>query len=139
ALNRPTEIIYPQDVDGERKRLAPGYNRAGALESVALGGDTYVQQIAYNAKGQRVLIAYGNGIMTRHAYDERTFRMSRMRTERFTFAEDTTAQTRTWSGHGQAVQDFIYGYDLVGNITTIDERVDNCGISGGPNGPDQLL
>jgi hypothetical protein len=96
-----------------------------------------VQQIAYNAKGQRVLIAYGNGIMTRHAYDEQTFRLSRLRTERFTFAEDMA--TRTWSGHGQALQDFSYSYDLAGNITAIDERVDNCGIAGSPNGPDRLL
>jgi hypothetical protein len=44
--------------------------------------DTFVERIAYNAKGQRVLIAYGNGIMTRHAYDPQTFRLLRLRTER---------------------------------------------------------
>ena len=62
----------------------PHYNRAGALESVALErtagrravSDTFVERIAYNAKGQRVLIAYGNGIMTRYAYDPHTFRLT---------------------------------------------------------------
>ena len=31
-----------------------------------------------------MLIAYGNGVMTRHAYDPQTFRLARLRTERFT-------------------------------------------------------
>ena len=51
ALNRPAEIIYPQDVDGERKHLTPDYNRAGMLQAVQLDGRDYVQHIAYNAKG----------------------------------------------------------------------------------------
>lgn len=139
GLNRPTEVIYPQDVDGQRKQLIPRYNRAGALEAVRLGDDEYVQQIAYNAKGQRVLIAYGNDIMTRHAHDEQTFRLSRLRTERFAHTEDGTAGTRTWGGTGQLLQDFTYSYDLAGNITAIDERVDNCGIAGSALGRDRLL
>jgi RHS repeat-associated protein len=139
ALNRPTEVTYPQDVDDQRKKLIPRYNRAGALESVRLGDDEYVQQIAYNAKGRRVLIAYGNGIMTRHAYDEQTFRLIRLRTERFAHTEDGTAGTRTWSGNGQLLQDFTYGYDLAGNITAIDERLGNCGIAGSAHGRDRLL
>ncbi len=55
ALNRPVELTYPQDVDGERKKLTPRYNRAGALEGVTLGTDDYVKHIAYNARGQRLL------------------------------------------------------------------------------------
>ena len=82
ALNRPIEVTYPQDVDGERKKLIPRYNRAGALEAVALDDADYVRHIAYNAKGQRVLIAYGNGVMTRYAYDPHTFRLARLRTDR---------------------------------------------------------
>ena len=35
----------------------------------------FVDRIAYDAKGQRVLVAYGNGVMTRHAYDPDTFRL----------------------------------------------------------------
>ncbi len=139
ALNRPTEVTYPQDVDGQRKKLIPRYNRAGALEAVRLDADDYVRHIAYNAKGQRVLVAYGNGIMTRHAYDEQTFRLSRLCTERFTFTEDTAAQTLTWASHGQVLQDFSYSYDPVGNITAIDERGDNCGIAGSVLGRDRLL
>src|SRR5262249_51120057 len=74
ALNRIKSARYPQDASGARKELRPTYNRAGALERVDLDGDTFVQRIAYTAKGQRALIAYGNGVMTRYAYDDRTFR-----------------------------------------------------------------
>ena len=55
---------------------------------------TYVQRIAYNAKGQRTLIAYGNGLMTRYAYDPATFRLARLRTERL----DPNPPIR-WSAH----------------------------------------
>ena len=44
----------------------------------------YVQRIAYDAKGQRALIAYGNGVMTRYAYDPHTFRLARLRSEPYT-------------------------------------------------------
>lgn len=139
ALNRPTEVTYPQDVAGQRQQLIPRYNRAGALEAVALDDADYVQRIAYNAKGQRVLIAYGNGVMTRHTYDEQTFRLARLRTEGFTRSEDGAANTQTWRGSGQVLQDFSYRYDLAGNITAIDERVPDCGVLNSPEGRDRLL
>ena len=57
-----------------------------ALERETPGGivsETFVDHIAYDAKGQRVLIAYGNGIMTRRVYDPLTLRLVRLRTERY--------------------------------------------------------
>jgi hypothetical protein len=77
-------LNYPQDVTGTRKKLRPEYNRAGVLERVSLDGAIYVDRIAYNAKGQRTLIAYGNGVMTRYAYDQKTFRLLRLRSEHYT-------------------------------------------------------
>src|SRR5262249_24206447 len=68
ALKRIKTMLYPRDVEGARKELRPHYNRAGALDHVDLDQTTFVQRIAYNAKGQRTLIAYGNGVMTRYAY-----------------------------------------------------------------------
>lgn len=134
ALNRPTEVTYPQDVDGRRRRLVPRYNRAGALEAVALdNGDgtpdaVYVQQIAYNARGQRVLIAYGNGVMTRHAYDPHTFRLARLRSERF-----AQPDSLTFLATGSPLQDFAYSYDLAGNIIMIDEYTPGCGFRANPD------
>ena len=84
ALNRIKSLQYPEDVTGERHVLRPEYNRAGALERVTLeAGEVYVEHIAYNARGQRILIAYGNGIMTRYAYHADTFRLARLRSERY--------------------------------------------------------
>lgn len=145
ALKRIKAIIYPEDVNGERAKLTPTYNRAGALKAVALQKqasspiESFVAQIAYNAKGQRVLIAYGNGVMTRHAYDPKTFRLARLRSERF-----QQPDAKQWLGLGPAtglndelLQDYSYRYDLAGNILGIEERVKHCGVRN-PD-PDQLL
>ncbi len=130
ALNRPKDVTYPEEasdprVAGHRAVLEHRYNRAGALESVTLDGASYVARIAYNAKGQRVLIAYGNSVMTRYAYDERTFRLERLRSERFTQPDDLTYQPR-----GLVLQDLHYDYDLAGNILNINDRAPGCGLPG---------
>ena len=102
---------FPQDVEGKRRELRPVYNNAGGLEKVFLDDTLYVERIAYDAKGQRALIAYGNGVMTRYAYDPHTFRLKRLRSERYTQPDDLT-----YHPTGEALQDFGYDYDLVGNI-----------------------
>ena len=67
--------------------IQPGYNEAGLLErmDVWLNRDAEpdglllvrhadqhaVKNIDYNAKGQRTLIAYGNGATTTYAYDRK--------------------------------------------------------------------
>ena len=130
ALNRIKTMRYPENVEGRRQSLQPHYNRAGALAGVTLDGETYVGHIAYNAKGQRTLIAYGNGVMTRYAYDPQTFRLIRLRTERFTLTG-----SYTYHPSGGLLQDFAYDYDLVGNILQITERVPGCGVR---NNPDTL-
>ena len=68
-------MSYPHDVNKTRKGLYLRYNRAGGLENVKIDDATYVEHIAYNAKGQRTFIVYGNNVMTRYAYDQKTFRM----------------------------------------------------------------
>ncbi|MGL5942559.1 MAG: SpvB/TcaC N-terminal domain-containing protein [Waterburya sp.] len=127
ALNRPKVMQYPQDVEGNRKVLRPIYNRAGALERVELDSAVYVERIAYNAKGQRVLIAYGNGVMTRYAYDPQTFRLVRLRTEKYAQPDPLTYQPT-----GVPLQDFAYQYDLVGNILNIQDWTSESGILNNP-------
>ena len=133
ALGRATTLRCPQDLTGARKTLRPQYNRAGALQGVSLDGASYVAHIAYNAKGQRVLIAYGNGVMTRQAYDTKTFRLTRLRSERYL----QTAPLNL-APSGAALQDFAYESDLVGNITRIHDRTPDSGIPGAPLGRDAL-
>lgn len=136
ALNRPVTITYPVDVTGRRAVLRPHYNRAGQLKQVDMDGAPYVRQMAYNARGQRALVAYGSGLMTRYAYAPDTFRLKRLRTERFA---DPPPASAIWTGLGPPLQDLTYGYDLVGNITTIEDRTPNSGIAGSPNGRDRLV
>jgi RHS repeat-associated protein len=130
ALNRVKLMRYPRDVSGTRKELTPHYNRAGALESVTLDGTVYVERIAYNAKGQRSLIAFGNGVMTRYAHDAKTFRLTRMRTEQYTITAPLT-----YHPSGPVFQDFAYEYDLAGNILEMHDRTPASGV---PSNPDQL-
>jgi RHS repeat-associated protein len=130
ALNRIKTLQYPEDVDSERKALSPHYNHAGALEQVELNGNLYVEHIAYNARGQRTLIAYGNGVMTRYSYDPKTFRLMRLRTEGY-----TNPDTLIYHPTGNLLQDFAYKYDLAGNILAIHDRTPECGI---PSQPDRM-
>jgi RHS repeat-associated protein len=133
ALNRMETMQYPMATDGERQLLRAHYNRAGALERVELSDAVYVEHIAYNAKGQRTLIAYGNGVMTRHAYNRETFHLARMRTERY-----SKPNRLTYHATGGLLQDFAYEYDLAGNITSIRDRTPGSGIPNSLLGTDAL-
>ena len=129
ALNRVKVMQYPEDIAGERQELRPEYNRAGALVSVQLDGTPYVERIAYNARGQRTLIVYGNGVMTRYGYDPEMFRLKRLRTEDFTRSGELAYRPT-----GSVLQDFAYDYDLVGNIVQIRDRALGSGVQASPLG-----
>ena len=133
ALNRIKRTQFPQDVKGQRRELRPIYNNAGGLEKVFLDDTLYVERIAYDAKGQRALIAYGNGVITRYAYDPHTFRLKRLRSERYTKPNELT-----YHPSGEALQDFGYDYDLAGNILAVRDRAPGSGILNTPLGTDAL-
>ena len=124
ALGRAKQVTYPEDVDNQRKVLTPTYNRAGALQSVDLGSTTYVEHIAYNPRGQRILAALGNGVMTRYAYDEKTFQLARLRSEPYTYDEPN----ETYSPDGAKLQDIDYTYDAVGNVLSTDNSGTGVGV-----------
>ena len=96
-------------------------------------GEPCVERIAYDAGGRRVLVAYGNGVLTRYAYDARTARLARLRTER-----RSASAALTYQGDGTAVQDLAYRYDLAGNTTAIRDRTPGSGIPGTPLGAHAL-
>lgn len=131
ALNRIKLIVYPQDVKDTREELRPHYNRAGALERVDFDGATFVEHIAYNAKGQRALIAYGNGVMTRYAHDAQTFRLARMRSERYIIPPGETF-TYHPTAPGLPLQDIAYEYDLTGNMLRMEDRTPGGGVKNNP-------
>ena len=77
----------------------------------ATPAETFVSSIAYNARGQRTEIVYGNNTETTYTYDASTFRLTRLLTNR-----------AASSGYGAGVlQDLNYSYDPVGNITKITD------------------
>jgi len=109
ALNRPVTITAP---DASVFRL--GYDDASLLDTVHVnlrGAETvtsFVTNITYNAKAQRELIVFGNGVRTRYAYDPLTFRLVHLETTR--------------GKHHPELQDLQYTYDPIGNITSITDR-----------------
>jgi RHS repeat-associated protein len=137
ALNRVKTIRLPEDINGARKFIVPHYNRAGAIERIEYDGSEYVSKIAYNAKGQRILIAFGNDVMTRYTYDNQTFRLERQRSEKFTYLKQGNNITYNYQS-GTNKQDERFQYDLIGNILKIIEQRTDCGISGSQDGSDKL-
>jgi RHS repeat-associated protein len=104
ALNRAMTMTTP-----DASVIRPTYSEANLLKRVdvnlraAVTATNFVTNIDYNAKGQRELIEYGNGIRTNYSYDPLTFRLLRLQTSR-----------------GAApLQDLGYTYDPIGNITAI--------------------
>ena len=66
ALNRISIITLPEKTAGGRNVLVPKYSKAGALKQVLLAGSIAIlKDVAYNARGQRLLVARGNDVMTR--------------------------------------------------------------------------
>jgi RHS repeat-associated protein len=127
ALNRVKRLQFPQDVEGNRRELRAIYNNSGGLEKVFLDETLYVERIAYDAKAQRALIAYGNGVMTRYAYDPRTFRPQRLRSERYTKPDELT-----YHPAGDPLQEYGYYCDLAGNILGIRDRTPGSGFLNNP-------
>ncbi|WP_437793358.1 SpvB/TcaC N-terminal domain-containing protein [Sorangium sp. So ce693] len=106
ALNRPTSVTAP-----DTSEVKPTYNEAGLLERVEARvrgvWTTFVDNIDYDAKGQRERIEYGNGTSTAYTYDPLTFRLSRLKTTR--------------SSDSAVLQNLTYVYDPVGNIVEIGD------------------
>jgi RHS repeat-associated protein len=127
AVNRLSWMQFPQDVGGGRKTLRPGYDDAGALAAIRLDDEVFVERIAYDAKGQRAFIARGDGVMTRYAYDPRTFRLRRLRSEAFAKPDPAV-----YAPSGTALQDLAYEYDLRGNVLRVVDRVPGSGVLNNP-------
>ncbi|WP_437913154.1 SpvB/TcaC N-terminal domain-containing protein [Sorangium sp. So ce302] len=114
ALNRPTSLTAPDGLTAsDASEVKPTYNEAGLLERVearirgAVAWTTFVENIDYDAKGQRERIDYGNGTFTVYTYDPLTFRLARLKTTR--------------SSDSAVLQNLTYVYDPVGNIVEIGD------------------
>ena len=133
ALGRTTRMTLPEDADGDRKAVHLSYSSAGLLAAVAVDGTSYVERIAYDATGQRLLIVHGNQTMTRCTYDPRTRRLTRLRTHGVVVPAELV-----YRAAGPVLQDVSHQYDLAGNVLMISDRTPGCGLAGTALGPDAL-
>ena len=100
----------------------PNYNERGLLASEDLtvgasmtvtgqGQTTHaIKSIAYNAKGQRLSIRYGNDVTTNYTYDPNTFRLLTL---------VSTRPNKPTRPNETGLQDLSYTYDPSCNITEI--------------------
>jgi RHS repeat-associated protein len=119
ALNRPVSVTAPDD-----SVYRPTFNEANLLEKVdvnlrgAQPAISFVANIDYDAKGQRTLIDYSNGVRTTYEYDRLTFRLTGLRTTRGAGLNGLSSQLFI---DPAVVQDLRYTYDPVGSITRIED------------------
>ena len=120
ALNRMTRHYSWYRVGEPVAVYESTYNQRGLLLSQALTVDATktpdghtggtrtvaIASITYDAKGQRLRMRLGNGVVTRYGYDPATFRLVSLRSNR---------------ANGSTLQDRSYTYDPIGNITEISD------------------
>ncbi len=119
ALNRPMSMTAP-----DSSEIRSTYNEAGLLEKVqarvrgAATWTTFVDDIEYDAKGQRQKIVYGNGTQTTYTYDPETFWLLHLKTVR---PNDDTGAPQNIIEDGAVLQNLAYVYDPVGNILAVSD------------------
>ncbi|HEX9447584.1 MAG TPA: hypothetical protein VF920_06370, partial [Dongiaceae bacterium] len=136
ALNRVTLLTTP-----DQSIYRPGFDDGGLLEKIDValrgqqaGGEPvwqpFVTGITYNARGQRTGIQYANGAVTHYAYDPVTFRLTGVTTTRPTatpglisrlFGNASATMTSQIFKDAATVQNLLYTFDPVGNITRIED------------------
>ena len=130
ALNRPIQIVTPHGSTVRPNVLRHGYNEVRQLVRVdawlqataaptalldpATADSHPVTAIQYNARGQRILVATGNGSNSAYSYDPATFRLINV----------TTTRPDSFPANQQTVQDLAYYYDPVGNVTRTRDSAD---------------
>lgn len=118
ALNAIQQVISETTPDVTVTRKS--YNRQGLLETVSV---TYkdgteqgiIDEITYDAKGQRESISYGNGVKTTYEYEDTTWRLIKLHSTR-------SKQDRKGKERSTVLQDIVYTYDPVGNITRLKDN-----------------
>ncbi len=105
SFGRMQQLTYP---DGEI--LTYEYDAGGLLrraEGVKRGNRyVYISKLQYDEYGQRAFAEYGNGVTTGYTYDEKTRRLTNLKTVE--------------KKRGRTLQNIGYKYDLVGNILSTD-------------------
>ena len=113
---RTLSITYP-----DKERVSYAYDFGGNLKSVSSaknGNDkSLVDSIRYDKFGDRTAIYFGNGTTQHYSYNPTSRRLGNL-------------QGRTATN--ALMQDIIYEYDAVGNVTKTDNAAVAIGTLGGP-------
>lgn len=128
AMNRVVQTIGPAMTAMRPSAVQPRYTRANLLLGVdvwlrmavapaglldpATADREIVSVIEYNARGQRLRVAYGNGSETRSTSDPLTARLSLLE----------TARPAAFPATEQIVQRLLYTYDPIGNVVQIADQ-----------------
>lgn len=113
AYDARNRLVSRTTPDGSE--ASPSYNEASLPERIevrvrgAAAFTPFVTGASYNARGQRERVERANGTVTEFAYDDETFRLTRLRT------------TRT--SDGARLQDLRYEHDPVGNVVAVADAV----------------
>ena len=131
ALNRMTRLYnWHRPAQNRVAIYLPRYNRRGLLEAegLVMRATSYdpasgtltkaIQEIRYDAKGQKTYLQLGNGTVTRYEYDPETFRLTQLRTTRPN-QDPAFPGTHANLANPNVLQQLHYTYDPVGNITEV--------------------
>ena len=138
ALNRMT-LHYNWHRDPTSvAAYSPVYNQRGALKSESLlvrasrtsagptggvnaGKPDAIQEIRYNAKGQKTFLHLGNGTVTQYEYDPFNFRLRQIFTNRPPPPQAFPTYRSNLQDNG-VFQQLLYTYDPVGNVTEVEDQ-----------------
>ncbi|WP_135079062.1 SpvB/TcaC N-terminal domain-containing protein [Terasakiella sp. SH-1] len=111
ALGHPLNQTSP---DGSKTNNR--YNFTGALIGIDVDFkdepcQSIIKNIDYNAQGLRSMVRYGNGVEVRYVYEDTTLHLLSMKSDNTNAGASDTP-----------VQDIVYTYDPVGNITRLRDH-----------------
>ena len=137
ALGRMTRLHNWHRGAGHRVAVyEPTYNARGLLEGEEIvvratrTDQGYIEErgaqrtqalkaIAYNAKGQKERVDYGNDTITRYDYDPETFRLRQLSTARPGYYNPRFPEYRSILRDPRVLQQLHYTYDPAGNIAEV--------------------
>jgi RHS repeat-associated protein len=106
AMGRTVQTTLP---DGDIEKIV--FNAAGLVvrKTVAHNGidTTVIADTDYNAKGSRIRMELGNGVVTTYRYDRETFALIRLTSRK---------------ADGGLLQDLRFTFDVAGNVSSIEDR-----------------
>jgi RHS repeat-associated protein len=116
-------LVSEQLVVQARRNAAANGRRYDEVPGVTERNDAVVR-IEYDAKGQRLSLRLGCGTTTRYDYDPATFRLRQLRTTRPRAGQRDPPFPGFVSNlaDSRVLQQLIYTYDAVGNVTEIDDQ-----------------